>query len=185
MKRILGLSCFLLVGIAPPGQSQGVNCNVSQYSGGEGCISCETVVSVAASAVWKAISTREGLSAWAARDALVELKINGLYELYFFPEKEPGKRGMEGNTILSYLPEKMLSYKGGMPNTWTVWTLDSRGDSTVVTFSAIGVGEEWTSQLPHYQNALADYVKGLKAYLEGAAEPQFEYEKAKKKSGDG
>ena len=73
------------------------------------------VIDAPIEAIWHAISTEEGLSEWIAPEARVELEIGGDYELYFWPENAVGDRGIEGTKVLSFVPNRLLSYWGSSP----------------------------------------------------------------------
>ncbi|HZW02337.1 MAG TPA: hypothetical protein VFF68_00295, partial [Anaerolineaceae bacterium] len=46
--------------------------------------------------VWKAWTTRAGIRSFFAPDGNVDLLPDGLYEIFFMPEAEPGMRGADG-----------------------------------------------------------------------------------------
>ena len=77
------------------------------------------VIDAPIEAIWHAISTEEGLSGWVAPEARVELEIGGDYELYFWPENAVGDRGIEGTKVLSFVPNRLLSYWGSSPPQFT------------------------------------------------------------------
>lgn len=111
--------------------------------------------------VWQAIASDAGLATWAARAARVELRIGGSYELYFRPDNPPGKRGMEGNKVLSFVPERMISYSGGLSDTWVVYTLEPLTNGTRVTFTAMGTNPEWEEKCSAQSGAVAAFVQKL------------------------
>lgn len=67
------------------------------------------------SKVWAAIASTDGLQAWFGAEAKVEPTIGGAYEIYFWPKNPIGQRGIEGTTILSLVPENILSFQGSAP----------------------------------------------------------------------
>lgn len=75
----------------------------------------KVVIDAPVEAIWDAITTEEGLRGWIAPEVRVELEIDGAYEIYFWPENDPGKRGIEGTRVLSFVPNRMLSYWGSSP----------------------------------------------------------------------
>ena len=75
----------------------------------------EAVVGAPRSEIWKAFTTEEGVKSFFAPDARVKLELFGPYEMYFLLDNEPGKKGGEGNQVLSYKPEKMLSFSWNAP----------------------------------------------------------------------
>ncbi len=75
----------------------------------------KVIVAAPAAAVWRAFTTVEGAATFFAPSAKIELRLDGAYELYFDPEQPAGKRGSEGQRVLSYLPERMLSFTWNAP----------------------------------------------------------------------
>jgi uncharacterized protein YndB with AHSA1/START domain len=115
--------------------------------------------------IWAAIATSEGLGRWAGARGLVELKVGGAYEIYFQPDNPPGKRGMEGNKILSFMPGRMLSYSGGLPNTWVVYLIEPVASGTRVRFQAAGTNSEWEAKCAEQLQGVAAFIQGLASYL--------------------
>lgn len=75
----------------------------------------EATVKAPLRAVWKAWTTDEGVRTFFAPDSNVELKIGGLYEIFFLPDAAEGDKGSDGMRVLSFLPEKMLSFEWNNP----------------------------------------------------------------------
>ena len=126
----------------------------------------EETVEAPVDEVWKAIATAEGLSTWMAPAANVELRLGGAYELLFMPQAEPGKRGMEGTKVLSFIPGRMISYTGTAPpnfptvraqgGPWGVYELEPDGTArTRVVFHGMvpDRGEEWRAAFEAAQKA--------------------------------
>ncbi len=97
--------------------------------------------------VWRLWTTSDGIAEWLVEHNDVELRLGGPYEFYFNHEGAPGTRGGEGNRVLSFLPEKMLSFSWNAPphldytrprQTHCVVEFDSRGPSTDVTLHHLG-----------------------------------------------
>ncbi len=65
--------------------------------------------------IWWQWTTHEGLLTFFGQDNKVELCLGGAYEIYFLLDNPEGLRGGEGNKILSYLPNKMLSFTWNAP----------------------------------------------------------------------
>jgi uncharacterized protein YndB with AHSA1/START domain len=116
--------------------------------------------------VWAALITAEGLAGWVAPESHVELRIGGPYELYFRPDE--ADRGMEGTTVLAFIPEEMLATTGEAAETWSVWRLDSEGDGvTRVRLTGLGTSEEWRQRAAFFRDATPGVLEDLKRYLEG------------------
>jgi len=64
---------------------------------------------------WRAWTTVAGAKRFFAPEARIQLALGGKYELYFDLEAPKGRKGSEGSKILSYVPQKMLSFSWGAP----------------------------------------------------------------------
>ncbi len=128
--------------------------------------------------VWNAWTVKEELIKFFAADAEIELQIGGKYEMFFLLDNPPGSRGGEGNRILSFVPQRMLSFTWNAPpqypnvrkeKTWCVLFFDKlESESTRISFYQFGWkdGEEW-DQVYHYFLEAWDYVlNNLKKYFE-------------------
>jgi uncharacterized protein YndB with AHSA1/START domain len=81
--------------------------------------------------VWDAWTTPDGIKTFFAPDCKVDLRVDGTYEIYFFPEAKPGERGSEGEgmRILGLEPKRRFAFIwGGAPPTIP----DIRGQRTMV-----------------------------------------------------
>ena len=65
--------------------------------------------------VWEKWTTHEGLQTFFGEDNRIELYPGGAYEIYFLMDEPYGRRGSEECKILSYLPQKMLSFSWNVP----------------------------------------------------------------------
>ena len=129
----------------------------------------EIVIPARISTVWKAWTEEKELIKFFAPEAEIELKIGGKYEMYFILDNPPGSRGGEGNRILSFVPQKMLSFEWNAPpkypnvrkeKTWCVLFFDKLDlNSTKIRFYQLGwqEGEEW-DQVYDYFEKVWDYV---------------------------
>ena len=97
--------------------------------------------------VWRAFTTKEGLSSWLAPDVSVDLKDGGDWLVKF-----PGTTG--GGTIVSFVPESELVISALAPDrfahvraarTRAVFTFTAKGNNTLVRLSQTGWqgGKEW------------------------------------------
>jgi len=114
----------------------------------------EGIVNAPLNQVWAAFTTREGLESWMAAHAEIELKLGGTMKTQYDPKgKIDDARAIE-NTILSYEPMRMLSFKvtkapQGFPfpnaikNMWTVVYFEPRGETaTQVRVVSMGFGND-------------------------------------------
>ena len=65
--------------------------------------------------MWLKWSTSEGLKSFMGYDNKIALRIGGEYEIYFIKDNPSGLRGGEGCKILSYVPNRMLSFTWSAP----------------------------------------------------------------------
>lgn len=138
----------------------------------------EIVIPARISEVWKAWTDAEIITRYFAPEAKIELKIGGMYEIYFLLENPPGSRGGEGNKILSFVPQKMLSFSWNAPpqfpivrreKTWCVLFFDKLDlNSTLIKFYHLGwkEGEEWNQVYDYFQKAWDYVLANLKKYIE-------------------
>lgn len=96
----------------------------------------EATVLLPVASVWRLWTTQEGVTEWLVSAANVELRIGGPYEFYFQPGGPEGSRGGEGCRVLSYLPERMLSFTWNAPPIYP----QERGKRTWVVLELIAIG---------------------------------------------
>jgi len=107
----------------------------------------EVTVPAGVPEVWKAFTTKEGLSTWLAPQVSVDLRPGGDWIVHF-----PGSTG--GGTFVSFIPEQQLVISALAPDkfptvrarrTHAVFEFKRRGDSTVVRLTQTGwqSGTEW------------------------------------------
>jgi uncharacterized protein YndB with AHSA1/START domain len=114
----------------------------------------EAVVNAPLAQVWAALTTSEGLESWMAAHARIELKIGGTMKTQYDPKGTLDDSKAIENTILSYEPMRMLSFKvtkapDGFPfpnaikNMWTVVHFAPEGDkATRVREVSMGFGTD-------------------------------------------
>jgi uncharacterized protein YndB with AHSA1/START domain len=126
----------------------------------------EVIVSGSLHDVWNAWTTNEGVRTFFAPDSDIELSIGGKFEILFNSKEHEGVRGSETCKVLSYLPEKMLSFSWNAPpefpnvrngeKSWVVVEFTSLSDTkTKVLISHIGwrEGEEWEQVYQYFYRA--------------------------------
>jgi uncharacterized protein YndB with AHSA1/START domain len=144
----------------------------------------EVVVDAPLDAVWKALTTAEGLAGWMGDSARIELEIGGIFEVRHKvrdlteEEKELARGekasagGMRNTHILSFVPGRMLSYEGGMAGTWNVWTLDEIAPGKVrVHHTGLGTSEDWIRMAPMFETAMQGVLDKLVTYLKATSTP--------------
>jgi uncharacterized protein YndB with AHSA1/START domain len=134
----------------------------------------EIKVSTSLSNVWNAFTTTEGIKTFFAPDGKIELKFGGRYEIYFNPPENVRNRGSEGCNILSFIPERMLSFTWSAPpefpnvrkeRTWVVLEFEDLKDSTVlVRLTHLGwkEGKEWDEVYNYFDGAWGVVLNRLK-----------------------
>lgn len=96
-----------------------------------------TTVNCSAKDVWKKWTTQDGLKTFFGADNKIELQIGGSFEIYFMMENPYGLRGSETCKIISYLPEKMLSFSWNAPPNFEYVRNHEHKTHVVVLFHAI------------------------------------------------
>lgn len=127
----------------------------------------EIIVAASIKTAWWKWTTEEGIKTFFAKECKVELRRNGAYEMYFLLNNPIGLRGGEGCKVLSYLPEKMLSFSWNAPPdfpnvraegdvAWVVLNfLEIKENQTKVTLHHLGFkeGEEWNLVYEYFEKA--------------------------------
>ncbi len=143
----------------------------------------ERVVELPRADVWSLLSTAAGWKRFLGVEASIEPYPGGKFELYFVADAPAGQRGSEGCTVLSVVPEELLSYTWNAPpnfararprHTWVVIRLESLGPArTRVRLDHLGFAEqaskhpdeaaEWTEVRTYFQRAWGNVLTALKA----------------------
>lgn len=141
-------------------------------------IAKQAVVKASRSKVWQLWTTTEGVIAFVAPDAHIELTIGGAYEWYFMTDAPKGSQGSETCKVLSFLPEEMLSFSWNAPpdqafvrnhayKTWVVLLLSDTADGdTLVKLHHTGwpEGEEWDVAYHYFNEAWGFVLDRLQQY---------------------
>ncbi|MDQ3668162.1 MAG: SRPBCC domain-containing protein [Acidobacteriota bacterium] len=114
----------------------------------------EGIVKAPLDQVWAAFTTREGLESWMAAHAEIEIKLGGTMKSQYDPRGTIDDAKAIENTILSYEPMRMLSFKvtkapqgfpfpNGIKNMWTVVYFEAQGEKTTrVRVVSMGFGND-------------------------------------------
>lgn len=134
----------------------------------------EAVIAAPRAKVWAAWTTVDGVTSFFAPDASVELRLGGPYEMYFKTDEPEGSRGSEGCRILSFLPERMLSFTWNAPplfpaertqRTFVVVELvdadGGAGTRVKLTHSGFGAGGRWAEVRGYFDAAWGSVLKHL------------------------
>jgi uncharacterized protein YndB with AHSA1/START domain len=118
----------------------------------------EGVVEAPLERVWAAFATSEGVRAWLAPHAEIDLRVGGLMRTNYNAQGQLGDPQTIENTILSFEPARMLSIKVSKPpanfpfanavrQMWTVVYFDADGPTrTKVREVSLGFGSDEESQ---------------------------------------
>jgi uncharacterized protein YndB with AHSA1/START domain len=164
--KFFGLLVFLIVQAGVFGETPDVSSEITRTAAGETVIHVSFLTMATPDKLWRAVTLPEELGKWAAIEAKVELRIGGAYEYYYFPKRPEGKRGMEGARIISYLPGKMLSHSGVMPETWVIWLIEPAGDQQVMHYYAVGATQDWSDTASARLTGLTEMVEKLAKYIQ-------------------
>lgn len=135
----------------------------------------KVTVDVGLEQVWGKWTSPAGLKTFFGVDNTIDLRPGGPYEIYFLMENPPGTRGGEGNQVLSFLPQEMLSFTWNAPpsipeirnhshRTWVVVTFKEIVPlKTEVTLKHVGWldGEKWDETIAYFENAWDIVLKAL------------------------
>lgn len=133
--------------------------------------------------VWPLWTSAAGVTRWLVDEAKIELRVGGLYELYFMGDAPLGKRGSETCRVLSFVPGRMVSFTWNAPphldktrseHTWVVIELEEAGpSSTKVTVTHTGwpasglVGEpQWEATFVYFDRAWQGVLAALRHFAE-------------------
>jgi len=138
-----------------------------------GPIELQAIIPGPRSEVWHLFTTSEGWKRSMGVNTKIEVRPGGPFELYFRDDGAEGHRGSEGCTVLSFIPEEMLSFTWNAPpnypaarakHTWVVIRLDDAGPSqTRVPLPHLGFSGNAKSAPDHAQE-----WKEVRAYFSDA-----------------
>lgn len=136
--------------------------------------------------VWDALTTSAGIQSSLRCAANIELRIGGPYEIVFDASQPEGKRGSETCRVLSYLPQRILSFSWNAPpqfvharehHTWVVVELEPiDAHQTSVRLTHLGwterarefpdYREEWMSARAYFALAWLRFMHAVKRALQ-------------------
>lgn len=127
----------------------------------------EKTISVSVEGAWQLWTEPRKLASWLSSEANVELKVGGLYELFWEPE-HPEQNSTIGCRILELAPNKLISFqwKGPVPfadimnadplPTWVRVTFSTNGENqTIIRLEHFGwkSGPHWIEAKKWQKNA--------------------------------
>lgn len=153
-------------GVTARAEPPDVGGDVTRTLAGETVIHLSFVTSAPPEKIWKALTNPEELTKWVAPQVKVELKPGGVYEYYLKPNRPFGKRGMEGTRVMNYVPGKILTHSGPLPDSWVIWTIEPAGDQQAVHYYALGTSSDWNDTAYARQPLALELVEKLAKYLQ-------------------
>jgi len=127
-------------------------------------------VEASVDAVWEAWTSEEGIKTFFAPACNVDLRVDGLYEILFNPDAEPGQRGAEGMRIMAFQPKKMLAFTWNAPHDLPnvrdqlthvvirLFELPEGRTRVTLAHDGWGEGEEWDKAFAYFVRAWKDVV---------------------------
>lgn len=165
-----------------PGLPTSVDPATFAWAGPAPTITKTTTVNASAADVFKVISTGEGWKSFlGVADAAIDLRPGGKLEISFGAEAPPGSRGSEGCQVLSFVPDRTLSFTWNSPpkfaaerpkHTWVVISLADAGPGkTDVRLDHLGFGQggNWSDIHTYFDRAWGNVLAALKQHYEGEA----------------
>jgi uncharacterized protein YndB with AHSA1/START domain/uncharacterized protein YciI len=156
----------------------GLSSSASEATAGERSVVAETAVNADRAAVWKTLTTTEGVTTFFAPNAHVELRHGGPYEIYFNMDEAPGRRGSEGCKIVGYVPGEMLAFTWNAPpkfgemrgkRTFVVIRLSDAGEGRTRVHLVNGgyqAGEKWDEVFAYFSKAWPHVLENLRKRFE-------------------
>ncbi|MGE5798138.1 MAG: SRPBCC family protein [Ignavibacteria bacterium] len=164
MKLVILLNLFLLFHDELPAQNA------------ERSIYAEINVPAKLEEVWEAWTTEEGVKSFFAPACHIVFRVKGPYEMYFNQSAEAGKKGGEGNIILAYETNKMISFTWNAPPTMptvrqqlthvTIRFTEQDDNTIKVTLNhdGWGDGEEWDKAFNYFDRQWNNVVLPMLKY---------------------
>lgn len=129
----------------------------------------ETTLHASLTEVWKRWTTAEGLVSFFAPACNIELKPDGPFEIFFFPDNPPGLRGADGQRVMAVDPRKLLSFTWNFPpeipeireqRTLVIVRFEEHGDSTKLSLSQVGwgTGDTWDRGFNYFSRAWSEVI---------------------------
>jgi len=143
----------------------------------------ELIVPAPVPEVWTAWTDPAAMITWASPGAEVDLRVGGVWEVHFDPDRPEGQRGSDANEIIGLVDGTELVIAAGAPTQFptvreekTRFTvrLEPVGHGftrLVVTQTGWKVGEEWEAAFDYLAGANAEWLSWLlRRYVSGPTE---------------
>lgn len=144
----------------------------------ERALNKEVVVAAPIAEVWRAWTTREGITSFLAPDADIEARVGGAFHVHFDPFAAPGSKGADDMRYMALQAPIMLSFDWNAPphlpqvrqqRSFVIVRLkDLDGKSTRVSMHHVGWGEggEWDQAHAYFDRAWGAVLANLKKRFE-------------------
>ncbi len=138
----------------------------------------EITVAKPVSAVFQDWTTAEGQQAFFGEKVILERRTNGLHEVHFLPDAEPGGRGHEDGRILGWQENRMFSFTWTMPPYMPeirphhthvqMWFDDLGAEGTRIRLyhDGFGDGAAWDQGFEYFTEVWPNVLVGYKTYTE-------------------
>ena len=115
-----------------------------------------------------------------SKNAKIELRVGGEYEIYFQMDSPYGTRGSENCRILSYLPRQMLSFEwnappdfGNLRNQLThvviLFDQPQKGEARIrLSHLGWGTGEDWDKLYEYFERAWTTVLQWFEKSLDSS-----------------
>ncbi len=133
-------------------------------------ISAEITVKAPVEKVYQAWTTEEGVKSFFAPGCNIRMEVMGPYEIIFLPKNEEGSRGGEGNVVLTFQINKMLSFTWNSPPEFKMIRnerthvmiklvpLDDKSTKLLFYHDGWGEGGEWDKVYEYFEDAWKNVV---------------------------
>ena len=144
----------------------------------ERAIEKEMVVPATLDATWTAWTTREGIVAFFAPDAVVDAKVGGAFHIYINPLAEPGMKGADDMRFLAVQPKQMITFDWNAPpslpearaqRTFVIVrfsVVDDKNTKVTLHHTGWGNGGEWDKAYTYFDRAWGNVLANLKKRFE-------------------
>ncbi len=177
--------CLVASALAVPAlgekERSAVGSRVIKTAAGERILVQDVVVRAPVAKAWKAYTTAEGFTAWAAPVAEVDLRVGGTIRTHYGKGAKIGDPATNTLRIINYVPERVLTMRADVSPNWPeILKKDWDKLSNVVLFEELsenetrivsyGIGygdaQELDKLLRFFSQSNVKLMKALRRYLE-------------------
>ncbi|HED66848.1 MAG TPA: SRPBCC domain-containing protein [Planctomycetes bacterium] len=123
---------------APQDAEEPIQSRVDVLPTGERILVEEILIDAPLAEVWRAYTTEEGYTAWAAPKARIDLRVGGTILTQYGADAEIGDPGTNTLHIVNYVPERVLTLRAEIADNWPeVMKQDGDRLTNVILFDAL------------------------------------------------